>query len=353
MAKPPPLSRTALVGRFGLIGVVVVILALAFAYVRAWLDPGRVTPTRVVDALQVSGGEHVGYRRNHAKGLCVSGWFESSGQLAGDSKAMVFAPGRTPVVGRFALPGVNPYAPDSSVPIRSLALRFTQADGQQWRTGTNSMPVFPVGTPEAFFASLQASRPDPATGKPNPVSQQAFYASHPEAGPFLAWVKTAKPSASYATEGYNGLNAFYLVTADGRRQAVRWALVPIGVTAAASAGEGADYLAQDLQQRLSAGRLRWALRMTFANPEDPVDDASKQWPQDRRTVEAGTLVLDKAVSQLDGPCRDINYDPTIVPDGIQISGDPLLPARSAAYADSYLRRTREVDALHAPQEARP
>lgn len=352
-SKPPPLGTAATLARFGLIALPVLLLGITFAYVRGWLDPTRLTPVKIVDTLQATGGDHPGYRRNHAKGVCVTGWFESNGQLAQASKAEVFAPGRTPVVGRFALPGGNPYAPDNSVPIRSLALRFTQADGQQWRTGMNSMPVFPVGTTQAFFDSLQASRPDPATGKPNPAAQQAFFASHPETAAFLAWVKTAKPSASFATERYDGLNAFYLVAADGTRQAVRWHVVPQGVTPAASAGEGADYLAQDIEQRLAAGPLRWTLQMTFANPGDPVDDASKAWPADRRTLEAGTLVLDRAVAQNDGPCRDINYDPTVLPQGIEISGDPLLPARSAAYADSYLRRTGEVNSLHAAQEPRP
>jgi catalase len=122
------------------------------------------------------------------------------------------------------------------------------------------------------------------------------------------------------------------------------------VTANASAGEGADYLAQDLQQRLAAGPLRWTLQMTLASPGDPVDDASKPWPQDRRTVDAGTLVLDSAMAQADGPCRDINYDPTILPQGIEISADPLLPARSAAYADAYLRRTGEADSPATAQE---
>lgn len=352
-SKPPPLGTAATLARFGLIALPVLLLGITFAYVRGWLDPARLTPVKIVDTLQASGGDHPGYRRNHAKGVCVTGWFESNGQLAQASKAEVFAPGRTPVVGRFALPGGNPYAPDNSVPIRSLALRFTQADGQQWRTGMNSMPVFPVGTTQAFFDSLQASRPDPATGKPNPAAQQAFFASHPETAGFLAWVKTAKPSASFATERYDGLNAFYLVAAEGTRQAVRWRVVPQGVTPAASAGEGADYLAQDIERRLAAGPLRWTLQMTFANAGDPVDDASKAWPADRRTVEAGTLVLDRAVAQNDGPCRDINYDPTVLPQGIEISGDPLLPARSAAYADSYLRRTGEVNSLHAAQEPRP
>ncbi len=46
-----------------------------------------------------------GFRRNHAKGVCVTGWFESNGQAAVLSKAAVFKPGRIPVVGRFALAG--------------------------------------------------------------------------------------------------------------------------------------------------------------------------------------------------------------------------------------------------------
>ncbi len=111
---------------------------------------------------------HPGFRRNHAKGVCVIGHFESSSQAREYSSAQVFSEARTPVVGRFALPAGNPYAPDNSVPIRSLALRFTQANGQQWRTGMNSMPVFPVGTPEAFYQLQQAQSPDPATGKTEP-----------------------------------------------------------------------------------------------------------------------------------------------------------------------------------------
>ena len=56
-------------------------------------------------AFQDANGTHAGFRRNHAKGLCVIGWFESSEQAAALSKAAVFRPGRVPVVGRFALAG--------------------------------------------------------------------------------------------------------------------------------------------------------------------------------------------------------------------------------------------------------
>jgi len=47
------------------------------------------------------------------------------------------------------------------------------------------------------------------------------------------------------------------------------------------------------------------------------------------------------VPQREGKCNDINYDPLILPDGIAASDDPLLNARSAAYAKSYNLRTRE------------
>src|SRR5487761_1302668 len=68
-----------------------------------------------------------------------------------------------------------------------------------------------------------------------------------------------------------------------------------------------------------------------------VDEA----PDDRRTIEAGTLVLEHAEPQDAGPCRDINYDPLVLPAGVAAAHDPLLPARSAGYADSYLRRASE------------
>ncbi len=36
----------------------------------------------------------------------------------------------------------------------------------------NSVPVFPVHTPEQFYQQLVAAKPDPATGKPDPAEAQ-------------------------------------------------------------------------------------------------------------------------------------------------------------------------------------
>jgi catalase len=352
--RKPPLTTAEKLARLGGIGLVLVIAAGAFAYVNGSLDPQRLTPARVVDVFEHNNGVHPGYRRNHPKGICVAGYFESNGAASTLSRAQVFAAGRTPVIGRLALPTGNPYSPDSAAPIRSFAVQFTQPDGQQWRTGMNSMPVFPVGTVQAFVDLQKATAPDPKTGKPDPAKPPAFFAAHPEAQPFLAWVKTAKPSASFVTETYNSVNAFVLVDAQGKRQAVRWSLVP-AAKGDAPAPDAKDYLQQDLSDKLASGPQRWDLVLTLANPTDPTGDASKAWAGEHKTVNAGTLVVEGDSAQLDGACRDINYDPLVLPSGIEGSDDPLLAARSAAYAASYMRRTSEVGQLEKPpaQEKQP
>jgi catalase len=56
----------------------------------------------------------------------------------------------------------------------------------------------------------------------------------------------------------------------------------------------------------------------------------------------------------DGPCRDITFDPAVLPDGIKTSDDPFPAARSAVYAVSYDRRTAEANAYpHTPAGAKP
>ena len=357
MNKPsfPPPAPICVPCRLAAIGAVVVAMAGGFAYVAGWLTPQRLTTHRIINAFEADNGSHPGFRRNHAKGVCVSGYFDSNGNAAALSSAGVFARGRTPVIGRFAIPGGNPSAPDTSVPIRSLALMFTQHDGEQWRTGMNSVPVFPVRTPEQFYKQLVAAKPDPATGKPDPAALKAFYAANPETQPFQAWVKGHPPSSSFANGSYYSVNAFRFVDADGDAHAVRWAMVPETLFAPITDAQKAEknFLDADLEQRLQSGPLRWHLIVTVAALTDPTNDATQMWPDDRQQIDAGTLVIDHETSQDDGPCRDVNFDPTVLPAGIKTSDDPLLAARSAAYSLSYNRRTREEALnpnLHHPQQ---
>jgi catalase len=66
---------------------------------------------------------HPGFRRTHAKGLCIDGTFHANGDGTELSKAGMFAPGDVPVIGRLSTGGaaspMRPTAASSSTPSRS------------------------------------------------------------------------------------------------------------------------------------------------------------------------------------------------------------------------------------------
>jgi catalase len=66
----------------------------------------------VIDGFEEVNGVHPGFRRNHAKGVCIGGAFDSKGQGGRLSKGAVFRPGQVPVIGRLSLAGGEPYMAD-------------------------------------------------------------------------------------------------------------------------------------------------------------------------------------------------------------------------------------------------
>ncbi len=84
--------------------------------------------------------------------------------------------------------------------------------------------------------------------------------------------------------------------------------------------------------------------ITVGEPGDRTDDATLPWPDSRRQVDAGVVSIDHVASEDAGSaaCTDINYDPLVLPSGIEPSDDPLLSARSAAYASSFTLRAGEM-----------
>ncbi|MEO5962905.1 MAG: catalase, partial [Thermomonas sp.] len=103
-----------------------------------------------------------------------------------------------------------------------------------------------------------------------------------------------------------------------------------------------DFLSEDLQTRLAAGPLRWDMVVTVADAGDAILDASTPWPEARRHVTVGSVVVEHTSPQTTGACRDINFDPLVLPTGVESSGDPVLAARSAVYSVSFNRRERDI-----------
>ncbi|MCJ2127128.1 catalase family peroxidase [Methylobacterium sp. J-077] len=339
MPLPPSGPRSTLAS-LAVIAAICIGATGALAYTAGWLSPDRLTPTKLVDALAPPTGPVPGYRRNHAKGICFTGSFAANGNGTALSRARVFETGAHPALGRFNLGTPDPGAPDTTVRVRGLGLQITADDGAVWRAAMINAPVFPVSTPEAFYELLRV----PASKAPNAMA--AFVAAHPEFSAFGAWAKSPDWTASYAQEPYNSLDAFLFTDAAGAEQAVRWSFRPEApperITPEAFGKRGPASLEQEITDRVAAAPQRWTLVLTVADPGDPTADPSRAWPEGRRSVEAGTLVVQRIEPEADGPCRDINFDPTILPDGIRVSDDPFPAARSAAYARSYDLRTAEA-----------
>jgi len=259
--------------------------------------------------------------------------------------ATVFRPGRVPVVGRFALAGGMPFQPDAPNTVRSMALSFLPPGGEEWRTGMNNMPVFPVNSARGFYEQLLAFSPDPATGKSDPAKTKAFLAAHPEAARALALIKKREVTSGFANSTFNSLNAFRFVDAAGASAPVRWSVVPVQSVAANAAGQpeagDENYLFDELIAQIAQHPRQWRLIVTIGQAGDPTNDATQPWPEGRQQVDAGTVTIERASSEDGGRCAAVNYDPLVLPAGIEPSDDPLLSARSAVYARSFRLRAEE------------
>jgi catalase len=345
--------------RSAAIGAIVLAVAGCFAYVAGWLSPGLLTQARVIDGFEQVGGVHPGFRRNHAKGVCISGSFESNGQGVSWSRAAAFAPGQMPVVGRFSLGGGNPQMPDEPTAVLAMGLSLRPPGGEEWRMAMIHLPVFVVKDVQGFYEQLLASKPDPATGKPDPSKLAAFAAAHPEFVRAMQVIKDGPSPSGFATANYNSLNTFRFVNAAGAGVPVRWSMVASVASAPAAPEQGKSpdksYLFDDVIARLARGPLQWHLIVTLAQPGDVTNDPTVPWPADREHVDVGTLTINRAETEAPGNCRDVVFDPLVLPWGIEPSDDPMLSARSATYSESFRRREGErktPSAIQVPVAAR-
>jgi catalase len=352
MTQPSQSPTRSMFGSLVLIAVVIGVSAAAFAYTAGWFSPQRLTPEKMVAALAPPAGVALGHRRNHAKGICFTGVFEANGAGSAVSYAQVFTSGQYPVLGRFNLGTADANAPDATVRVRGMGLQISTPDGEVWRSAMIDPPFFAVSTPQGFYELLLAS------ASKDPDAMKTFAGAHPEFAAFGAWAKSAPWTGSYAEDRFNSLNSFVFAESSGAEKTVRWSLLPAAQPVPISqddlAKRGPDFLEQESSERVRGRPQRWTLVVTVANPGDPTADPSKAWPEDRRTIEIGTLTVQQIEPDRDGPCRDINFDPTVLPSGMRTSDDPFPAARSAAYARSYDLRTAEAkDYLRIATDAKP
>lgn len=297
--------------------------------------------SQLVDAFGKVYGVHPGFRPNHAKGIVVEGSFKPSPEAAALSRSPLFAGATIPVTVRFSDAGGIPNVPDGSdiANPHGMAVKFHLPDGNDTDMVMISLKFFPVSTGADFrdlLVAIAASPPDAA--KPTRLDQ--FVMSHPTVP---AAVATASTPESFATEEFFGINAFILVNKAGQRQAVRYQMAPervVHLNAADAAGKPADFLVDDLRDRLTRGPVTFRLRAQLAILGDPTNDPARPWPTDRRLVELGVVTIDKAVANSLEAQKPLLFLPGAVTDGIELSDDPMVNVRDGAYAESFGRRSQ-------------
>jgi catalase len=310
-------------------------IGAAFFFIAPGAMAAEPTPQQMVDALHAAFGDHHS-RAVHAKGTIVEGSFTPDPAARGLTAVPLFSASAVAVTARFSDFTGIPTIPDNAGEAnpRGLAVKF-KAPGGDFDIVTHSFNGFPTRTSAEFRELLLAI---PASGKDaaKPTALDKFLAAHPIAKTFLS---SQKSPESFATAAYFGVNAFKFTKA-GRTAFVRYRLMPAAgehyLDANALKAKSADFLQQDIAQRLAKGPISFDWFAQIAAKGDVIDDPSVAWPQTRRLVRLGTITLTGVVADAAAD-RKLLFLPANLPVGIE-AADPMLGIRNEAYPISFGHR---------------
>ncbi|KAF2671211.1 catalase related subgroup [Microthyrium microscopicum] len=275
-------------------------------------------------------GTPAGYRPAHAKGQLLSGTFTPSAEGKALSKAPHFQAPSTPVLVRFSDSTGIPKIPDTdgnSKP-HGIAIRFNLPDENGKRKHTDivahSTPHFPVQTGEDFIAFLKAL---------GGGTIGEFLGTHPAAARFVG---APKPfPVSFGTERYFGLNAFKLISPDGKETWTRYHILPTAgyqtIEDAEAEKKGENYLFDEVKERVKSGPIGFKIMAQIAEEGDVTDDITNEWPDSRKQVELGTFEIKDVVEDSESVQKNAIFDPIPRVEGIEPSADPILEFRAALY----------------------
>jgi catalase len=297
---------------------------------------------RLVTALNGVHGEHPGFRAAHARGICAAGTFVGSPEARELTRAVHMLGQAVPTTVRFSNGSGAPTRPDYASDGRGMAVKFQFPDGTTADMVGLTLGQFFVRTPEDFLEFLAATTPDAETRQPDLARIDAFLQAHPETRAAVEAEFSQPYPASYLTTAFNGIHAFEVTNGAGESRFIRYRWEPEAGVQTIDRNEartrGREYLQEDLRSRLAEGEAAFGLDFILAEAGDPLTDATATWPADRQKVRMGRLVLDHVMADQATECEARVFDPTVVPDGIECSDDPILHARSRAYSVSLARR---------------
>jgi catalase len=297
------------------------------------------TPKEALGKIDARFGVHARHRALHAKGVICKATFTAAPEAAKLTRAGHMTGAPTPTTVRISNGGGDPTVPDYEADVRGLATAFHLPDGTRTDILAQTLPRFPFRDQEGFLDVLAISKPSVSALLKFP----GFAFRYPKAIAQLPTTTRILSSfASFAARRYYPFHAFKWIDADGGERYVRYTWLPTidepDLSKAEAKRRGANYLFDDLEQRLRREPVRWELEVQIAGEGDDPNDPSSVWPDERERVIVGTL----EVTAIDPEADDgIVMDPVRVVDGIEPSEDPALLYRPPVYDLSHTRRTAQ------------
>jgi catalase len=300
---------------------------------------------KILEQFDAIFGYHPGFRPAHAKGTLLSGMFTPSSEAVSLTIAPHIQRPSTPVIVRFSdSPGV-PDIPDNDphAAPRGMAIRFQLAEHSHTDIVSHSVDAFPARTGEEFLELLKAlatSDMSTPSDPKNPKPIEKFLGTHPAA---LAFIQAPKPApSSFARTTFFAIIAYKFINSKGISRFGKYRIVPAAgnetLDEATAKTKGANYLFDELKQRIARAPIEFRVLVQLANDGDITNDATVHWPQDRKVMELGKIVLDKPVANDAAEQKQIIFDPIPRIAGIESSADPLLELRASVYLMSGRRR---------------
>lgn len=292
-----------------------------------------IDPEQALDRINGVFGRHDGDRTLHAKGDFYAGTFTATPWATARCRAGHLQGDPVPVWVRWSN-GAGRRQPDKVPDVRGMAVSFRLLDGTATDLLAQTSPRFPVRTVEAFLDLVDAAE--------KPWKLALFLARNPGAAPALlasARAKALVPPYSYAEATYHPIHAYRWIAADGTETWVRYRFSPRDGRAGRVDGSfaGPDRLRDEILARLAAHPARYTLEVQVAGPGDDPHDPTSVWTG--QYADAGTIEVTGPDPDREQDGEVVVFDPTRVVDGIELSDDPILRYRPAAYSASVARRT--------------
>ena len=286
-------------------------------------------------------GFHPGFRGVHAQGRYYAAVFKATPEAKKLSRAVHLQGQPVPATVRHGHSASgNPWGPAVSP---SMAVKFYLPDGTVTDLIGITIPLFFGRTPDEVLEGLKILKPDPATGKPDEKKLMQFLASRPWIANAFKIAKSLPAPVSFAQTVFHAIHAFRFVNAADEAQYARYHWEPqageAGQTLEELQKQPPSYLFEELEARLRKAPVVFNLVVQLAKDDDPTDDPTAPWPDDRPRVPIGRLELIRptTVEEIGDPV--MLHDPTRLTDGIEPSDDPILAVRRGVYEVSVAHRT--------------